>query len=316
MIDELAVLPEETPKESLPSDRAVKKTALFANTKLDAILVGFSFFGIALYVVTGFYFKMIPWYWLLAIGTLASFLICFNSECITHSHNHTPFFRSKFLNKAFSVINTLALGEVVTINNVFHFNHHRYVNDMIDPETGKTGDWTSSYRLGKNGEQQPFIPYVLGMVLRYRFYRKDMKDVHHEFEAEVKRRKLKRQIQIESAAQKLFLVFLLWLNWKFFLFYYWPVWFVGSVAAWGFGYGEHYGTKPGNRKTDSVSSYNPIYNFFMFNNGYHQEHHYRPDVHWSKIQRLHNDMLPEDQRMVIRSWHLSNLGLLSKPAGI
>jgi fatty acid desaturase len=163
--------------------------------------------------------------------------------------------------------------------------------------------------LGKNGEPEPFLPYVLGMVLRYRYRRKDMKDVHDEFDAEVKRRGLTRQIQFELAVQKLFLVFLCYLNWKCFLFYYLPVWLFGSVAAWGFGYGEHFGSKPGSRKTDAVSSYNAVYNFLFFNNGYHQEHHYRPDVHWTKIKRLRDEMLPEDQRRVIRGSHLSNLGL-------
>lgn len=309
MIEELTVLDEGVRQESLTGEKAIKKNGFFANTPLDAIFIGLSFFGIAMYIVTALYFNVIPWYVLLMLGGFASFLICFNSECITHCHNHTPMFRSKSLNKAFSVINTLALGEAVTVNHVFHFNHHRYVNDPIDPKTGRTGDWTSAYRLGKNGEVEPFIPYVLGMVLRYRYHRKDMKDVHDEFEAEVKRRGLTRQIQIELIAQKLFLIFLCWLNWKFFLFYYLPVWMVGSVAAWGFGYGEHYGAKPGNRKTDSVSSYNPIYNFLFFNNGYHQEHHYRPDLHWTKIKQIHNEMLPEAQRTVIHGSHLSNLGL-------
>jgi len=311
MIDGAAVLTEPLQQEVLlvEKEKAVKRTGVFANTKLDAMLVSLAFVGIGTYVLTAIYFSVIPWYFLVVIGLFSSFLICFNSECVTHTHNHTPIFRSKLLNKIFSVINTPALGEVVTINHIYHFNHHRYVNDQIDPETGTTGDWTSSYRLGKNGQQEPFIPYVLGMVLRYRFYRKDMQDVHEEFEAEVKRRRLKRQIQIESAVQKLFYVLLIWLSWKMFVFFYLPVWFVGSVAAWGFGYGEHYGATPGNRKTDSVSSYNPLYNFLMFNNGYHQEHHFRPDLHWSKLRRIHNDMLPDDQRMIITGTHLSNLGL-------
>jgi len=300
----------------LDVERVAKRAGVFANTRLDAIFVGITFLGIGIYIATAHYFQVIPWYALLALGLFSSFLICFNSECITHCHNHTPIFRSKFLNKAFSVINTLALGEAVTINHVFHFNHHRYINDPIDPETGKTGDWTSSYRLGKNGQEQPFIPYVLGMVLRYRFHRKDMHDVDEAFEADVKRRNLGSQIQIELIAQKVFLILLLWLNWRFFLFYYWPVWFVGSVAAWGFGYGEHWGAKPGDRKADSVSCYSSIYNFFMFNNGYHQEHHYRPEVHWTKIRQLRKDMLPENERVVIAGWHLSNLGIFSKPAEV
>lgn len=288
------------------------RPGFFANTPLDAIFVAISLLGIGLYVVVACAFDSIRWPWLLILGLSSAYLICFNSECITHCHGHTPIFRSRLLNRMFSVINTLALGELVTVNHIFHLNHHRFVNDRIDPATGRTGDWTSSFRCGKDGQMEPFVPYVLAMVLRYRYMRKEMADVDTAFAAEVERLGCRTQIRIELIAHLLFLAALTWVSWRFFVFYYAPVWLIGSIGGWAFGYGEHYGATPGSPKTDSVSSYNPIYNFLFFNNGYHQEHHYRPGLHWTEIKSIKAAMLPADQRAVIRGWHFTNLGLMDR----
>jgi fatty acid desaturase len=63
-------------------------------------------------------------------------------------------------------------------------------------------------------------------------------------------------------------------------------------------YSEHYNaTDPEDTKKDSTSCYNKIYNFLFFNTGYHQEHHYRPGVHWTKLPELQHQ-LPEDRNIV------------------
>ena len=58
---------------------------------------------------------------------------------------------------------------------------------------------------------------------------------------------------------------------------------------------------------DSVSCYSRLYNFVWFNNGYHQEHHFRPQVHWTELPTLHPQMLPESERRVVRGWHVAGL---------
>jgi hypothetical protein len=35
-----------------------------------------------------------------------------------------------------------------------------------------------------------------------------------------------------------------------------------------------------------VSSYGRIYNLLFFYNGYHAEHHFRPKVHWTKMEKF------------------------------
>src|SRR2546430_13431436 len=34
------------------------------------------------------------------------------------------------------------------------------------------------------------------------------------------------------------------------------------------------------------SSYGKIYNWLFFYNGYHAEHHFRPKVHWTKMEKF------------------------------
>jgi fatty acid desaturase len=44
-----------------------------------------------------------------------------------------------------------------------------------------------------------------------------------------------------------------------------------------------------------VSSYDKLYNWIWFFNGYHAEHHFRPKVHWTRMQAL-RDQIVEQQR--------------------
>jgi fatty acid desaturase len=92
------------------------------------------------------------------------------------------------------------------------------------------------------------------------------------------------------------------------VFFYLPVWYLGNAAAQAENYLEHHGAIPGNRKTDSVSSYGRLYNLIWFNNGYHQEHHYRPQLHWTRVPGLRALLPPESDRRVVRGAHWFNFG--------
>lgn len=112
---------------------------------------------------------------------------------------------------------------------------------------------------------------------------------------------------IEIGALFLFWATLCWYDYQFFLMFYLPVWYLGKVASYAENYLEHYKAKPGNRLTDSVSCYNSLYNFICFNNGYHQEHHYRPQIHWTRIKDIKEQMLPSEERRVVSGAHWFNL---------
>ena len=68
---------------------------------------------------------------------------------------------------------------------------------------------------------------------------------------------------------------------------------MGWTLSYAEGDLEHYRCQPGNPFANSVSSYNAIYNFLCFNNGFHQEHHWDPKKHWTKMPELHEQIKPQ-----------------------
>ena len=59
--------------------------------------------------------------------------------------------------------------------------------------------------------------------------------------------------------------------------------------------------------TNSVSAYGKLYNFVWFNNGYHQEHHFRPGTHWMDLPKVRKELPSDEDRQVIKNGsHLSN----------
>src|SRR4029077_15154956 len=49
-----------------------------------------------------------------------------------------------------------------------------------------------------------------------------------------------------------------------------------------------------------VSSYDKWYNLIWFNNGYHAEYHFRPKLHWTKMQKFHEEILEAQRREGVR----------------
>ena len=223
---------------------------------------------------------------LIVLGFVGVFLIGTNYQCISHNFIHLPFFKHPSLNQIFSIINTIGIGIPQSAYKVHHLKHHRYNNRPEEDET-------STFRFGKNGKEENIISYsVLGV------FRTDVIGLTKE---SLKKSPL---AFFESVFFLTFLITLLALNWKIFLGYLAPVYFSGMVFALWENYCEHHHANPYDRKRDSVSSYNPLYNFIWFNNGYHQEHHFSPQVHWTKISEV-KSLLPED-RIIVKGCHLTN----------
>jgi fatty acid desaturase len=60
------------------------------------------------------------------------------------------------------------------------------------------------------------------------------------------------------------------------------------IGHWNY-YEHHRATDPDNRLADSVSYYGRWYNLMMFNEGYHQEHHLKPHLHWTRRPQVHGE---------------------------
>ena len=194
------------------------------------------------------------------------FLCYYNPIVITHNFLHTPFFESPKLNRAFSMFNSMNMGLPQIIYKYHHLNHHRYNNSLEDP--------SSTFLYGKNNQQEHWIWYSALSFFRDGTQKAWIIAVE-KGESHI--------LYSELAMAVGFWSFFCLVSWKFFVFAYIPLylcqWFLAHVEN----YYEHFkASNPTNRYANSVSFYPRWYNLFMFNEGYHQEHHISPQEHWTK----------------------------------
>jgi fatty acid desaturase len=232
-------------------------------------------------------------------GLAILFLYLTNYQCVSHYHIHIPYFRSRALNDVFSIFNSLALGVPQTLYHVHHLYHHKGNNDRRDPATGTTIDFASSYRYSKDPDvEEGFVSFSLKGPIRAEILPLVREGI---------RLRRTTQIALEFVALGLFWLLLAWLSWRNFAFFYLPLWFLGQVLNYAENYLEHSGASHLSRLDNSVSCYNRFYNWIWFNNGYHQEHHYRPGVHWSQLPKVRSLMLEDSKRRIVPYCHVFNL---------
>ena len=281
-----------------------KRNVVFAHSRWDIVLVILSVLELTLLSAGTLGFDGLSAPSLIGLAAGLIFLNCTNFQCAAHNFVHNPFFRSEGLNRIFGVLNTLALGVPQHLYRIQHLNHHRYNNDMKDRKTGDTKDLSSTYRYSRLCDRPESL-------VTYSFLGPFRSDYALHYES-AKKQKLDGQILLETKVLLVFAAWLLIVNPEGVFFLYLPVWYLGKVLAYAENYLEHYRAIPGNRLTDSVSCYNLVFNLIWFNEGYHQEHHFRPQVHWTKVKSLRALMLPEDQRIVIRGAHWFNFALFNR----
>ena len=84
------------------------------------------------------------------------------------------------------------------------------------------------------------------------------------------------------------------LNWRYLCFLL-PFYYFGHSLSYLNGYYRHYGGNPNEPLAWGVSTYHKLYNWTWFYNGYHAEHHFRPKVHWTRMEAF-RDQIVEQQR--------------------
>jgi fatty acid desaturase len=230
-------------------------------------------------------FDSLSWWVLVPAFVAVTWSYCWNLQCISHNFIHNPYFTNKWLNRAFSVLETFALGVPHILYHHYHLNHHAGDNDKKGPD-GTTRDWSSIYRYGKGDEPEAFFKYIFVSFFRVEVAPVLRVVVRHGRVHIV-------QTIVETIALAAFWAGMLAINWRYFVFFYLPSYYLGWVLSYAEGYLEHYGCQPGNPFANSVSSYNRLYNLLWFNNGYHQEHHWDPKVHWTRMPDLHRQIQPQ-----------------------
>jgi fatty acid desaturase len=272
---------------SLTAKITRKRSGFWAYSALDAApaLAGLAHFAYVIFLCIAF--PMLPVWALIPLGLLLSVAISWNINGLAHNFLHNRFFAWGWLNWAFSLMNSLAVGFSQTFYEAVHRRHHMGNADLPD-EHGKTVDPLSIYKHGHDGEPENIWTYVFCS-----YFRDDPKAIFRD---------VKRLWGPFAAWFGVFEIFAFIsfyivagvVNWRFIVFFL-PFYYLGHCLSYLNGYYLHYGANPDVPIAWGVSSYHRLYNLTWFNAGYHAEHHFRPKVHWTKLSRLQEE-LAEKQR--------------------
>lgn len=289
---------------------------VWKNSPWDAVMLGLSVAqtGVMMTLAAGWEHASAPQR---AGGfALLVFMMAYNIIIISHLFTHTPWFESRWLNAGVSMLNSLNIGQSVQAYQLTHVrNHHRYNNDRKGPD-GHTKDTSSTFEDGQGGEHDSVWHYAfVGALHSLRNTARNVLAVWrlwgvgpHEpalrelaTKDPVRRARELRQVRLDRVAHVVGLAVFLSLSWQWTLLCYVPAFYLALALVNVQNYYEHYGAVPESRYTDSVSHYGRLYNLLTFNDGHHQEHHLRPQTHWSRmpeVRREHAAALDSVDRVV------------------
>jgi len=254
---------------------------VFAHTRWDAVPALAGAAHLAYVILLFLAFRHLAWWALLGLGLIYSVSIAWNVNGVSHSFLHNRFFRSKALNRGYSILESLACGFSQVLYEDIHRRHHMGNADLPD-EQGKTIDPLSIYKNGHDGEPENPWSYVF-----LSFFRDNPREA---FDSIARRDRAQAWWGVgEIALFVAFFTTLGILNWHF-IVYFLPFWYLGHCLSYLNGYFLHFGGNPDVPIAWGVSCYEWFYNTVWFNNGYHAEHHYRPRVHWTQMRELHRQI--------------------------
>jgi fatty acid desaturase len=286
-------------------ERPSTNSKLFAHTRWDAIPTAAGLFHLAYFLGLFFLYPRAPLWVMLILGFVYALMVNANINGVGHNFIHNPFFRSKLLNRLFGVTQSIACCFSQTLYDGVHMQHHKGNSDRQD-EKGDTIDWLSIYRHGHDGEPESAWRYVF-----LSFFRDDVGAIRKEL-----RKRGNNDVfwgNLELAAFAITLLTMFVFNWRYVIFYFLPFWYLGHCFSYLNGYYRHYGANPDKPIAWGVSSYGKIYNWLFFYNGYHAEHHFRPKVHWTKMEKFHQsiaDLQKHEGVRTIKRAHM--LGFLDR----
>jgi fatty acid desaturase len=238
---------------------------------------------------------------MLILGFINSLMINANVNGVSHNFIHNPFFRSQVLNRIFGVIESVACCFSQTYYDVVHMQHHKGNADRPD-EHGETVDWISIYRHGHEGEAENPWGYVF-----LSFFRDNPGAIKREL-----CKRGKTELRWGNTELAVFITILIamalivptspikFINWRFMLFFL-PFFYLGHCFSSLNGYFRHYGANPDKPIAWGVSTYGKIYNWLFFYNGYHAEHHFRPKVHWTNMEKFRQSIADLQKREGVRT---------------
>jgi fatty acid desaturase len=284
----------------------MKKVPVFAYSDWDIIPVLCAVLHLSFVIWLFLAFPSLPWWCLLVLGCLYAYSISWNINGVSHNFIHNPYFKSKILNRLFSLIESLAIGFSQTFYYYIHMRHHQGNSDYKN-NRGDTLDWLSIYRYSKDDGPENVWKYTF-----LSYFRDDPMVTYRELYRQSPEEAKWGIVEVVCYIGMIILGVIL--NWEFmlylFLFHY-----LGNCLSSLNGFYEHYGGNPNLPIAWGVSNYGKLYNWIWFNNGYHAEHHYRPKMHWTKLPSFHQKIEKEQREAGVHVIsHAHALGFLeTKP---
>jgi fatty acid desaturase len=278
--------------EPIRIDPPKTTSKLFAHTRLDIVPVLFGMLHCAYFFALFYLYPRTPLWIMLLLGFIYSVSISWNINGISHNFIHNPYFRSPLLNRLFSVMESITCCFSQVYYDVVHTQHHKGNSDTKD-EKGDTIDWISIYRHGHDGEAENVWAYTF-----LSFFRDNPAAISRELAKRgvVEARWGKIELAMFASVMAIEFVF----NWRYMICYFIPFMYFGHCLSYLNGYYRHYGGNPDKPIAWGVSSYDKLYNWIFFFNGYHAEHHFRPKVHWTQMVRLHEQIADLQKKEGVR----------------
>ena len=269
---------------------------IFNYSRRDIFLLLYTLSLIVLPVCMAIYTSCSVWW--IPIGLVHSYMIANLHNTSLHHQSHWPMFTNKKLNSYYEIILSSVSGLTHQGWKRAHLLHHKYVNDQ--PIDGKTRDPSSVYDGGKNGLPLNFWKYTVNRgfqdLLNYLIrFKKQLIGV----------KKIDAQFHKESIAGKIFFLLIIVINFKYAMALT-VIYFFAFAENRAIAYGAHWGVldRRGDTTQDSISIKGFWYNLLGFGLGYHQEHHHRPGVHWTRYKEVTQLLSPN--RKFIHGCHLTN----------
>jgi fatty acid desaturase len=259
-------------------------------------------------------------FWNLLIAPFHIMLILNLQNTSLHHHTHWSTFCNKTLNSLYELLLSGASGFRPQQYRRVHSIHHKYVNDS--PIYGKTQDTISVFEHGVKGQVENAWKFCLRNAVHA--WTIPWKQLQHLIwlPKSIKDRlpksptlRLPKNVYVEMSLNQmrketwafiLFFVSIVLINFTYGIWLLF-VYFIAMFFNYSWHYGEHYGSYHfrGDTTQDSVGIYNKWYNLFCFNSGYHQEHHHRPGMHWTRLAEVTPYLPPT--RITVNGMHITNV---------
>ena len=272
-------------------DRLSTDSRLFAHTRWDIIPVAAALLHCTFFFGMFYLFPRTPLWVMLILGFVYSVSISWNINGISHNFIHNRYFRSPLLNRLFSILESITVGFSQIFYECIHMQHHKGNADRPNTE-GETIDWISIYKHGDEGHAEHPLKYTF-----LSFFREDPVTVFKELKRKEPRDAFWGVLELTLFVTTFVILGIL--NWHYICFLL-PFYYLGHSLSYLNGYYRHFGGNPDEPLAWGVSSYDKLYNWTWFYNGYHAEHHFRPKVHWTRMQAFRDQIVDQQRAAGVR----------------